>query len=79
LAAFVKDDSLALMRFAMEAVDDWGGSITTRDSFFYSFRLDEAVPDVEPDLWIALSFPAARLGFSTVRAKARGDEVHPFG
>jgi hypothetical protein len=47
LAAFVNSDSVTLMRFATEAVDD-GRLNHDQGQFFYSFCLDEAVPDDHP-------------------------------
>jgi Transposase domain (DUF772) len=47
LAAFVNSDSVTLMRFATEAVDD-GRLNHDQGQFFYSFCLDKAVPDDHP-------------------------------
>jgi hypothetical protein len=47
LVILLNDDSVALMRFAMEAIDD-GAAHHDQGEFFYSFRLDEAVPDDHP-------------------------------
>src|SRR6476619_1460333 len=43
----MNDDSVALMRFAMEAIDD-GAAQSRPGRVFFSFRLDEAVPDNHP-------------------------------
>ena len=39
LAALLNSDSVVLMRFAVEAIDDGGGSITTKVSFSIRFVL----------------------------------------
>jgi hypothetical protein len=44
LAVFVNSDSVTLIGFAKGAVDD-GRLNHDQGRFFYSFRLDEAVPD----------------------------------
>jgi hypothetical protein len=41
----VNNDSVALMRFAMEAIDD-GAAQSRPGQFFYSFHLEEAVRPV---------------------------------
>jgi len=47
LAALLNNNSVLLMRFALEAIDD-GAAQSRPRWFFYSFRLDEAVPDDHP-------------------------------
>jgi hypothetical protein len=52
LAFLPNDDSVALMRFAVEAIDD-GAAQSRPRRVFYSFRLGEAVPDDHPARAIA--------------------------
>ena len=49
-AISVNSDSVARIRFATEAIDDGAAQSRSGDQgqFFYSFRLEEAVPDDHP-------------------------------